>query len=76
MIIDFSCCVCSREDEIICSVLSIVDGRKWDYEPIHGSCQSDWNEIYYPVDEWSEDAIKQFETEYPQVLPAEPFQIS
>ena len=31
LIIDFSCCVCSREDEIICSVLSIVDGRKWDY---------------------------------------------
>ena len=25
LIIDFSCCVCSREDEIICSVLSIVD---------------------------------------------------
>ena len=64
LIIDFSCCVCSREDEIICSVLSIVDGRKWDYKPIHGYCQSDWNYIYYPVDEWSENAIKQFETEY------------
>lgn len=62
--LDYSFCACSKENEIICKVLSIVDGRKWDWQTIKGSCQGDWQEVFYPVDEWSREALKTFETEY------------
>lgn len=63
-IIDYSCCVCSREEEILCQVISIVTGKKWDYKIISGCCQSDWNYIYYPVDKWTNEALEAFEIEY------------
>lgn len=64
LVIDYSCTVCSCKNEILCKVLSIVDGRKWNFQTIRGSCQSDWQEAFYPVDEWSREALQQFETEY------------
>lgn len=64
LVLDYSCCACSKENEIICKVLSIVDGRQWDWQTIRGSCQGDWQEIFYPANEWSREAIKAFETEY------------
>lgn len=64
LVLDYSCCACSRENEILCKVLSIVDGREWDFDTIRGSCQSDWQEVFFPVDEWSKEALRQFETEY------------
>ena len=64
LVIDYSCCVCSQENEILCKVLSIVDGREWDFDTIRGSCQSDWQEVFFPVDEWNKEALRQFETEY------------
>ena len=63
-VIDFSSCPCSREYEILCKVLSIVTGKKWDHRMISGCCQSDWNYIFYPVDEWTREQIGIFETEY------------
>lgn len=63
-VIDFSSCPISREYEILCNVLSIVTGKKWDYQTIRGCNQSDWNYIFYPVDEWTKDKIEVFETEY------------
>lgn len=63
-VIDFSCCVCSRENDIICAILSIVTGEKWDYKCIKGCCQSEWNYIFYPVEKWSQEALKAFEIEY------------
>ena len=62
--IDFSSCPCSREYEILCKVLSIVTGKNWDHRMISGCCQSDWNYIFYPVDEWTRERIEVFETEY------------
>lgn len=63
-VIDFSSCPYSREYEILCNVLSIVTGKTWDYQMIRGCCQSDWNYIFYPVDEWTSEQIAVFETEY------------
>lgn len=64
LVIDYSCCVCSKENEILCKVLSIVDGRLWNWKTIHGSSQSDWNEVFFPVDEWGKKALQSFEKLY------------
>ena len=53
-----------EENNILCKVLSIVTGRKWDWKIIRGYCQSDWNEVFYPVDDWSREALSAFETMY------------
>ena len=41
-----------------------MTGKKWDYRIIRGCCQSDWNYIFYPVDEWTREQIEIFEAEY------------
>lgn len=64
LVLDYSCCACSRENEILCKVLSIVDGRAWDWQTIRGSCQGDWQEVFFPVDEWNKEALADFETQY------------
>lgn len=64
LVLDYSCCACSKENEILCKVLSIVDGRPWEWSIIRGSCQRDWQEVFYPVDEWSKEALQEFETQY------------
>ena len=63
-VLDFSCCPCSREYVILCGVLSIVTGKKWDYQSINGRGQCDWNYIFYPANEWTDEQIKAFEIEY------------
>lgn len=64
LVLDYSCCACSKKDEILCKVLSIVDGRPWDWSTIRGSCQMEWQMVFYPVDEWSKEALQEFETQY------------
>lgn len=64
LVLQYVQCSSREEDSILCSVLSIVTGRKWDYRMICGCVQREWNYIYYPVDEWSEAALKAFEAEY------------
>lgn len=63
-VLDFSCCARSHEDDILCKVLSIVDGKRWDYKTIRGCTQSDWQKAYFPVAEWSAEDLKAFEVEY------------
>lgn len=53
-----------RNEEIITAALSIVTGQKWDHMQIRGSCQSDWNIIYYRPELWSAAALRAFEAEY------------
>lgn len=53
-----------EENNILCKVLSIVTGREWDWQTITGCCQGDWNEVFYPVDDWSREALAAFETMY------------
>ena len=64
LIIAYHSCQRSPEKENLCKVLSIVTGKKWAYGTIRGYCQSDWQYIFYPVDEWNKEALTRFETEY------------
>ena len=54
----------ANNEAIISEALSIVTGQKWEYRQISGSCQSDWNYIYYRPDEWKEKALEYLEIEY------------
>ena len=54
----------ANDKVIIAEALSIVTGQKWEYKKISGYSQSDWNYIYYRLDEWTEKALKYFEIEY------------
>lgn len=55
----------SRDDkEIIARVLSLVTGQPWQWSIIRGCCQGDWQEVFYPVNEWSREALAAFETMY------------
>ena len=54
----------SDKDKIICSLLSIVESEPWDYMTIRGSVQSEWNIIYYPVNQWTDKALSNFSMEY------------
>ena len=53
-----------NNEAIIAEALSIVSGQEWKYKQISGSCQSDWNYIYYRPEEWTEKALEYFEVEY------------
>ena len=52
------------DDKTMLSCLSLITGKDWNCGVIRGCCQSDWNYIYYPTDEWTTEDIKAFETEY------------
>ena len=54
----------TQDEEIFCRILSIVTGKEWASKQISGSAQSEWNNIYYPVDEWTEEALAKFEIQY------------
>lgn len=40
-----------REKEMKCRALSLLTGREYTHSQIHGDCQSDWQDCYYPADE-------------------------
>lgn len=52
------------EDDYIPAMLEAITGEPWSAGTIRGCCQSDWQNIYYPVKSWSMEAIAGFETEY------------
>lgn len=52
------------DKEIIARVLSLVTGQPWQWSIIRGCCQSDWQEVFYPVNEWGREALAAFEVEY------------
>lgn len=58
-------CNCRSYDEndIICDVLEIITGKKYDNATIRGCCQGDWNYIIYPA-EYGREWLKEFEIEY------------
>jgi hypothetical protein len=51
------------ENEILCDVLELITGQKYDYATIRGCCQGDWQEIIYPA-EYGREWLSDFETEY------------
>lgn len=51
-------------EPLLLEALSIVTGMRWEISTIRGSCQGDWQTVAYPVDEWSREDIRRFESEY------------
>ncbi len=45
-------------------MLTIYIGEKWEYSTISGCCQSEWQTVYYPTEEYSEKDIGIFEVGY------------
>ena len=64
LVLRYSECRSSEEDQILVDVLSIVTGEEWDFRNIHGCCQSEWNTVYYPVKYWTKESLDAFETMY------------
>ena len=61
---EFQTCRRDKENSIICAVLSLVTRLEYDYTTIRGCCQGEWNEVFYPVDKYSIEDIREFETYY------------
>lgn len=60
----FNECPSYMENSIICEVLEVVTGKSWSHGTINGCCQGDWQNVTYPSDEWTPEALEAFETEY------------
>lgn len=50
-------------DDIMCRALELFTGMAYDDTTIRGSCQGDWQNMYYPV-EYGPAFVKNFEIEY------------
>lgn len=61
---DYHNCSYSEKWRPICAALSLITGRKYEFTIIRGCCQSDWQEIYYPSNEYTKESIDIFEMEY------------
>lgn len=64
LVAKYSTCRSCDENRVLCEALSVVTGKKWEYSTIRGCCQSDWQEVFYIADNWSQEALSTFETEY------------
>lgn len=61
---DYDYCPGTDQRVILCEILSIVAKELWEFSTIHGSCQSDWQEIYYPANAWDKKRLRDFEAQY------------
>lgn len=52
------------DDAILSSVLNIVTGKKYQRSTIRGCGQSEWQNVLYPVDMYSDDDIDNLEKDY------------
>lgn len=50
------------ENDTICKIMTVLSGTEYTYRMICGTCQSDWNYCYYPVND--EQYINNIEMEY------------
>lgn len=53
----------NNNKQVICDMLDLLTGNKYDYSTIRGCCQSDWQYIFYPS-KLGDEFVKVFETEY------------
>ncbi|MDL2206550.1 hypothetical protein LJC33_06560 [Eubacteriales bacterium OttesenSCG-928-N13] len=53
----------SNEESLICQALSLMTGKEYSFDTIHGCCQGDWQNCFYPA-ELNPGFIEVFETEY------------
>ena len=54
----------AEENASLCSALSLITGRAWDWYDLKGTCQGDWIECIYMVDMWDREALEVLEAEY------------
>lgn len=52
------------DDEIILPALRLLTGKEWAAFTIRGTCQGEYQEGYYIIDEWNKEAREHFEAEY------------
>lgn len=57
-------CRSTEEDSAFLRVLDVVTGKKWACKDISGCVQCEWNRVFYPVAQWSPEALQGFECEY------------
>lgn len=48
----------------ILRALHLVTGKRYEKRTIRGYCQGDWQEVYFPIDDYSPEAIRELEIEY------------
>ena len=53
-----------EEDTALCDALELMTGEKWETGTIRGCVQREWQNIAYPVNQWSREALNAFEMEY------------
>ena len=55
----------NSDDEctLLCDVLELITGQKYNYTTIRGCCQGDWQEIIFPA-EYGREWLSDFEIEY------------
>lgn len=53
-----------QSNQYIAEALSLMTGCKYEYTTIRGCCQSDWQHMFYPADQYAENFVKEFENEY------------
>lgn len=51
------------ESAVLCDVLELIAGQKYEHATIRGCCQGDWNNVIYPA-EYGDAWLYNFETEY------------
>ena len=54
----------AEENACLCSALSLITGRVWDWCDLKGTCQGDWIECVYMEDMWDREALEVLEAEY------------
>lgn len=50
------------DEDVKCKALSLLCNREYAYRGIHGDCQGDWQDCYYPKDE--ENLLDELEMQY------------
>ena len=48
----------------MCTLVSIVTGKKWDYRMIKGRSEDDWAYVAYDTSVWNDDKVHNFEIAY------------
>ena len=54
----------SSETITAAAILSALTGHTWDYGTIRGTCQGDWQNVLFDMDEISPETLEKFEAEY------------
>ena len=54
----------AEDESTILAALELLTEYKWESGEIRGSCQGDWQGIFYRADTWSRGGLRAFETEY------------